>query len=209
MAMTNFQTVKKPTISSSFYDSYTEKPVKWYEIVDAYRTYTETYLPLRLETWPREMWEAFKNFFKVTEPEEVEDDPVTEVQRTRADGNIIKTTEYDLTNDKYDARISNAVRTHTEKNKIIDRTTSRALKAEASAPQNPNPYPDRAVSTSRRHRHSNQIAPSPDDCPECAALAARNYPTMCDCNECRAKRATYPGRVPYCDCRICRNTRRS
>jgi len=46
-----------------------------YEIVDAYRQYSETYLPLRLENYPREMWENFKAFFKVSEPEEIEDDP--------------------------------------------------------------------------------------------------------------------------------------
>lgn len=40
---------------------------------------------------------------------------VVEVEQTRSDGNIIKVTEYDLTKDKYDARISDAVRTHSEK----------------------------------------------------------------------------------------------
>jgi hypothetical protein len=46
-----------------------------YEVVDAYRQYTETYLPLRVENYPREMWENFKKFFKVSEPEQIDDDP--------------------------------------------------------------------------------------------------------------------------------------
>lgn len=58
---------------------------------------------------------------------------VNEVEQTRKDGNIIKLTEYDLSNDKYDARISNAVRTHTDKNRIAARPPPppRSLKAEA------------------------------------------------------------------------------
>ncbi|UJR37720.1 hypothetical protein I4U23_030415 [Adineta vaga] len=203
--MNVIQTTKKPTISSSFYDSYTEKPVKWYEIVDGYRQYTETYLPLRLENYPREMWENFKKFFKINESDEIDDDPVNEVEQTRADGNIIKLTEYDLTNDKYDARISNAVRTHTEKNKFAQKPPSRPLKAEAPV----RPPPERSPNTSRRRGYSNQVGPSHDDCPECAALAAKSFPTMCDCNECRAKRTTNSNGVPYCDCRICRNTKRT
>lgn len=46
---------------------------------------------------------------------------VVEVQRTRADGNIVKVTEYDLSKDKFDAHISDAVRTHSEKVPDIDR----------------------------------------------------------------------------------------
>lgn len=46
-----------------------------YEIIDAYRQYKETYLPLRLENYPREMWENFKKFFKIRETDEIDDDP--------------------------------------------------------------------------------------------------------------------------------------
>ena len=46
-----------------------------YEIVDAYRQYTETYLPLRLENYPRELWVNCKGFFKSNEQtEEIDDD---------------------------------------------------------------------------------------------------------------------------------------
>ena len=46
-----------------------------YEIVDSYRQTTETYLPLRLENYPRDLWDNFKNFFKSDEKmEEVDDD---------------------------------------------------------------------------------------------------------------------------------------
>lgn len=46
-----------------------------YEIVDAYRQYSETYLPLRMENFPRELWENFRNFFKSEEAtEEIEDE---------------------------------------------------------------------------------------------------------------------------------------
>jgi hypothetical protein len=72
--MSNIHTAKKPTISSSFYDSYTTKPVKWYEIVDAYRQYTETYLPIRLDNYPRDLWDNFKRFFKADERTEEIDD---------------------------------------------------------------------------------------------------------------------------------------
>jgi len=41
-----------------------------YEIVDAYRQYNETYLPIRLENYPRDLWDNFKNFFKAEEPTE-------------------------------------------------------------------------------------------------------------------------------------------
>ncbi len=53
------------------------------------------------------------------------------------------------------------------------------------------------------------MSPTDDDCPECRALAKQGFPTWCDCNECRAKRAAYPARVPYCDCEECRNTKRT
>lgn len=66
------------------------------------------------------------------------------------------------------------------------------------------------TATSRRHRHiTNQVTPTYDDCPECRALAAKRFSTTCDCDECRAKRALNPNSTPYCDCRICRNTKRS
>ncbi len=45
-----------------------------YEIVDAYRQYTDTYLPLRLENYPRELWKNFREFFKSNESTEVIDD---------------------------------------------------------------------------------------------------------------------------------------
>ncbi|CAF0868063.1 unnamed protein product [Didymodactylos carnosus] len=81
----NVHTAKKPTISSSFYDSYTNKPVKWYEIVDAYRQYTETYLPIRLDNYPQTLLKNLKGFFSSTEKTEVIDDinPVNEIQQTR------------------------------------------------------------------------------------------------------------------------------
>ncbi|CAF4792493.1 unnamed protein product, partial [Rotaria socialis] len=71
--MINNHTAKKPTVSSSFYDSYTSQPVKWYEIVDSYRQYTETYLPIRLENFPSDLWDNLKKFFKTSEPIEVID----------------------------------------------------------------------------------------------------------------------------------------
>jgi hypothetical protein len=40
---------------------------------------------------------------------------VVEVEQTRSDGNIIKVTEYDLTKEKFNPIISDAVRTHSEK----------------------------------------------------------------------------------------------
>lgn len=49
--------------------------VRRYEIVDSYRQTTETYLPLRLENYPREVWDNFKNFFKSDDKaEEIDDD---------------------------------------------------------------------------------------------------------------------------------------
>ncbi len=45
-----------------------------YEIVDAYRQYTETYLPLRLENYPRDLWVNFLAFFKSNESTEEIDD---------------------------------------------------------------------------------------------------------------------------------------
>ncbi|CAF0783039.1 unnamed protein product [Rotaria sp. Silwood1] len=205
--MNNIHTAKKPTVSSSFYDSYTTKPVKWYEIVDAYRQYNETYLPIRLENFPKDLWDNFKKFFKSNAAtEEVDDDnPVVEVERTRADGNIIKVTEYNLSQDKFDPRISDAVRTHSEKVERFDKHSRHQLRGENSVRSPPSPV----VRERRRHRHKAQVSPTFDDCPECRALAAQGYPTMCDCNECRAKRAAYPNRVPYCDCPECRNTKRS
>jgi hypothetical protein len=62
---------------------------------------------------------------------------------------------------------------------------------------------------SRHRRHTSRVSPTDDDCPECRALAAQGFPTMCDCSECRTNRAAYPNRVPYCDCEECRNTKRT
>jgi hypothetical protein len=67
--------------------------------------------------------------------------------------------------------------------------------------------------TTRRPRYTNRVSPVYDDCPECRALAAaaagKGYPTMCNCDECRAKRGANPNIAPYCDCNICRNTKRA
>ena len=105
-----------------------------YEVVDAYRQYDETYLPLRLDNYPREMLDNFKNFFKNKElTEEIDDENpyattmlsqppfglssprVAEVEQTRKDGNVIKVTEYDLSKDNFDPTISAAVRSRDEK----------------------------------------------------------------------------------------------
>ncbi len=60
---------------SFFFFSDAEYEYFRYEIVDAYRQYTETYLPLRIENYPRELWDNFKGFFKSNEPtEEIDDD---------------------------------------------------------------------------------------------------------------------------------------
>ena len=45
-----------------------------YEVVDSYRQYNETYLPMRLENFPRELLESFKNFFKSDEKTDELDD---------------------------------------------------------------------------------------------------------------------------------------
>lgn len=45
-----------------------------YEIVDSYRQYSETYLPLRMENYPREFWNNLRDFFKSDEPTEELDD---------------------------------------------------------------------------------------------------------------------------------------
>jgi hypothetical protein len=45
-----------------------------YEIVDSYRQYTDTYLPLRLDNYPRELWNNFRTFFKSDEATEEIDD---------------------------------------------------------------------------------------------------------------------------------------
>ncbi|CAF3090575.1 unnamed protein product [Rotaria socialis] len=211
--MINNHTAKKPTVSSSFYDSYTSQPVKWYEIVDSYRQYTETYLPIRLENFPSDLWDNLKKFFKTSEPIEVidDEDPVEETQQTRNDGNIIKLTQYNVKPEKFDSRISDAVRTHSEKVDSFDNRSQIPLGA-ASGIHTISPPPDRdrdRERRSRRHRHRGQVLPTMDDCPECRAAAAQGFPTMCDCGECRAKRAAYPNRTPYCDCSECRSTYRA
>jgi len=64
---------------------------------------------------------------------------VNEVERTRADGNIIKVTEYDLAKDNYDSRISEAVRTHKEKGKFSDRQSSRPRQSNTATSAYPVP----------------------------------------------------------------------
>lgn len=46
-----------------------------YEIVDSYREHKETYLPMRFENFPREIWENTKKFFQSEETTtEIDDD---------------------------------------------------------------------------------------------------------------------------------------
>ncbi|CAF1042007.1 unnamed protein product [Didymodactylos carnosus] len=194
----NVHTAKKPTISSSFYDSYTNKPVKWYEIVDAYRQYTETYLPIRLDNYPQTLLKNLKGFFSSTEKTEVIDDinPVNEIQQTRPDGNIIKVTEYDLKGEKFDSRISDAVRTHSSKKLRSSSKRARSRHQTMSPPRR-----------SYSHTRQNSVSPTFSDCPECLA-AARANSYICNCSECRNKRSVYPNQKPFCDCYECRQNRK-
>lgn len=70
------------------------------------------------------------------------------MEQTRADGNIVKVTEYDLSKENFDARISNAVRTHSEKVEKFDHSTSRRTnhhrsRAESRVRSPPSPIPER------------------------------------------------------------------
>ena len=66
-----------------------------------------------------------------------------EVEQTRADGNIIKVTEYDLTKDKFNPVISDAVRTHSEKVPETGRRSERQSRAESRVRTPPSPVPHR------------------------------------------------------------------
>ncbi len=68
---------------------------------------------------------------------------VAEVEQTRADGNIIKVTEYDLTKDKYNPIISDAVRTHSEKVPQSSKHSHRHSRAESRVITPPSPTPVR------------------------------------------------------------------
>ncbi len=66
------------------------------------------------------------------------------MEQTRADGNIIKVTEYDLTKEKYNPVISDAVRTHSEKvPEGTSRHSHRHSRAETRVRTPPSPIPER------------------------------------------------------------------
>jgi hypothetical protein len=68
---------------------------------------------------------------------------VLEVEQTRSDGNIIKVTEYDLSKEKFDPRISDAVRTHSDKVDRSSRRSHRHSRAESRIRSPPSPIPER------------------------------------------------------------------
>lgn len=45
--------------------------------MDAHRTYNDTYLPIRIENFPSDLWQNFKKFFKTGEdiPDADDEDP--------------------------------------------------------------------------------------------------------------------------------------
>ncbi len=69
------------------------------------------------------------------------------MEQTRSDGNIIKVTEYDLTKDKYNPVISDAVRTHSEKvpENATSRHSDRHSKADTHIRTPPSPATGRFV----------------------------------------------------------------
>ena len=72
------------------------------------------------------------------------------MEQTRSDGNIIKVTEYDLTKDKYNPVISDAVRTHSEKvpeNNATSRYSDRHSRADTHVRTPPSPVSQRLVIT--------------------------------------------------------------
>lgn len=73
---------------------------------------------------------------------------VTELQQTRADGNVVKITEYDLSKDNFNPIISGAVRTHSEKvpeapPTPVPKRTERQSRADSRARSPRSPVRDR------------------------------------------------------------------
>jgi len=69
---------------------------------------------------------------------------VVEVAQTRSDGNIIKVTEYDLSKEKYNPTISNAIRTHSEKvHRHGKRSHRHRSRADSRIRSPPSPSPER------------------------------------------------------------------
>ncbi len=68
---------------------------------------------------------------------------VVEVEQTRSDGNIIKVTEYDLSKEKFNPIISDAVRTHSEKTHHSSKHSHRQSRAESRVRSPPSPIPER------------------------------------------------------------------
>lgn len=68
---------------------------------------------------------------------------MTEEERTRADGNIIKVTEYDLSKGKFNAKISDAVRTHSDAIPAISRQTFNKSVSESRQPFTSSPSSDK------------------------------------------------------------------
>ena len=70
---------------------------------------------------------------------------VNELERTRPDGNIVKITEYDLSGDNFNPKISDAVRTHSEKLPQPSRQSFRQPQAQRDSRlrSTPSPKPER------------------------------------------------------------------
>ena len=69
---------------------------------------------------------------------------VQEETQTRNDGNVVKITEYNLANEKFDPKISDAVRTHTDATEEIlaaSRQTALMSKSRSDSQQRLTPTP--------------------------------------------------------------------